>query len=83
MDYKDSAKEIIAAVGGKENISELSHCATRLRFVLKDKELPQDQKVEQIKGVKGISRTSGQYQIIIGTDVPDAFAAINQLLGVK
>lgn len=81
MDYKDSAKEIIAAVGGKENISELSHCATRLRFVLKDKELPQDQKVEQIKGVKGISRTSGQYQIIIGTDVPDAFAAINQLLG--
>ncbi|MGL9730570.1 beta-glucoside-specific PTS transporter subunit IIABC [Enterococcus sp. DIV0756] len=81
MDYTSSAKEIIAAVGGKENILELSHCATRLRFVLKDSQIPNDQQVEKIQGVKGLSRTSGQYQIIIGTEVPKAYQAINHELG--
>lgn len=81
MDYTSSAKEIIAAVGGKENILELSHCATRLRFILKDNQIPNDQQVEKIQGVKGLSRTSGQYQIIIGTEVPKAYQAINQELG--
>lgn len=81
MDYKNLADKIIQAVGGKENIAELSHCATRLRFILKDREVPDDQAVEKLAGVKGISRTSGQYQIIIGTEVPDVYAAINEEIG--
>lgn len=81
MDYKKTGSEILEAVGGKQNISDLSHCATRLRFVLKDSTIPQDKAVEKIDGVKGISRTSGQYQIIIGTDVPEAYAAITDVLG--
>lgn len=81
MSYQKMAAEIVTAVGGKENVVELSHCATRLRFVLKDTATPQDQQVDKIAGVKGISRTSGQYQIIIGTEVPEVYAEINQLLG--
>ncbi|WP_226036109.1 sucrose-specific PTS transporter subunit IIBC [Aquibacillus saliphilus] len=61
------AKELIEAVGGKENISSVAHCATRLRIMVDDKEKIDQAEVETIDKVKGAFFNSGQYQIILGT----------------
>ncbi len=61
------AEEVIEAVGGRENISSVAHCATRLRIMVNDKELIDQEKVEGIQKVKGAFFNSGQYQIIFGT----------------
>lgn len=68
-DYTKLAKEVVAAVGGKENIVNVTNCMTRLRFVLKDDSIPDKDKVAGIKGVKGVMNQGGQYQVIIGTHV--------------
>lgn len=67
--YKAIAKEIIEIVGGAENIISAAHCATRLRLIVKDKELIDDKKIEAIDIVKGCFFTAGQYQIILGTGI--------------
>ncbi|OIK11300.1 sucrose-specific PTS transporter subunit IIBC [Bacillus sp. MUM 13] len=61
------AEEVIEAVGGRENISSIAHCATRLRIIVNDKEKIDQEKVEGINKVKGAFFNSGQYQIIFGT----------------
>ncbi|WP_145330422.1 sucrose-specific PTS transporter subunit IIBC [Paenibacillus xylanexedens] len=61
------AKEVIQAVGGKDNIASFAHCATRLRIMVKDKEKIDQKQVENIDKVKGAFFNSGQYQIIFGT----------------
>ena len=61
------AEEVIEAVGGRENISSVAHCATRLRIMVNNKELIDQKKVEDIQKVKGAFFNSGQYQIIFGT----------------
>lgn len=76
MDYKELASFIIEAVGGEENVVSLTHCATRLRFALKDDSIPDEKKIKAKKGVLGVSVNGGQYQIIIGNTVPKVFAAI-------
>lgn len=76
MDYKELASFIIEAVGGEANIVSLTHCATRLRFALKDDSIPDGKKIKAKKGVLGVSVNGGQYQIIIGNTVPKVFAAI-------
>lgn len=76
MDYKELASFIIEAVGGEANIVSLTHCATRLRFALKDDSIPDEKKIKAKKGVLGVSVNGGQYQIIIGNTVPKVFAAI-------
>ena len=70
-DYTQLAKEVVAAVGGKENIVNVTNCMTRLRFVLKDDSIPDKDKVAGIKGVKGVMNQGGQYQVIIGTHVSE------------
>ena len=70
-DYTQLAKEVVAAVGGKENIVNVINCMTRLRFVLKDDSIPDKDKVAGIKGVKGVMNQGGQYQVIIGTHVSE------------
>ena len=70
-DYTQLAKEVVAAVGGKENIVNVTNCMTRLRFVLKDDSIPNKDKVAGIKGVKGVMNQGGQYQVIIGTHVSE------------
>ncbi len=70
-DYTQLAKEVVAAVGGKENIVSVTNCMTRLRFVLKDDSIPDKDKVAGIKGVKGVMNQGGQYQVIIGTHVSE------------
>lgn len=83
MDYKELASFIIEAVGGKANIVSLTHCATRLRFALKDDSIPDEKKIKAKKGVLGVSVNGGQYQIIIGNTVPKAYAAIMDQLDLK
>lgn len=69
QNYEALAEAVIAAVGGAENIQSVTHCMTRLRFVLKDDTIPNTEHIKTIPGVKGIMNQGGQYQIIIGTHV--------------
>lgn len=68
-DYKAVASQIIEVVGGTENILSAAHCATRLRLIVKNKEIIDDKKIEGIPLVKGCFFTAGQYQIILGTGI--------------
>lgn len=79
MDYESTAKKILQRVGGKENVISLVHCMTRLRFVLKDESIVDDEAVKKTKGVMGIMKKAGQYQIIIGNDVGNVFAELMKL----
>ena len=63
-DNKEIAKQVIAAVGGKENINSVAHCATRLRIMVKDQSKVNKEEVENIDKVKGAFYNSGQFQII-------------------
>ena len=66
MDNKQLAKEIVAKVGGKDNISSYEHCATRLRLMLKDFNKVDDEAISNLSGVQGTNTANGQYQVILG-----------------
>ena len=83
MDYKKMASEILPLVGGKENILSLMHCATRLRFTLKDETLFKTDELKKVKGVMGAMFTGGQYQIIIGTDVNHVYDQLIEMTGLQ
>ncbi len=70
------AADVLAAVGGKENVGSVFHCMTRLRFQLKDRNVVSDDAVKGVKGVMGIQEKGGQYQVIIGTNVPEVYEEI-------
>lgn len=76
MDYKQVAKEVIANVGGKENVQELNHCYTRLRFKLRDVGKANKEALEQIDGVMSVVNSGGEYQVVIGTEVSSVYDAI-------
>lgn len=67
MDYQKTAKELTTLLGGKENVISATHCATRLRLVMKDEALIDKDAIEELEGVKGAFSSSGQFQIIFGT----------------
>lgn len=73
MDYALTAKEILNKVGGEANIVSVNHCMTRLRLVLKDESIAKDDEVKAIKGVVGVMRKGGQYQIVIGNEVAKCY----------
>lgn len=79
MDYKVVAEKILERVGGKENVTNLVHCMTRLRFTLKDESVVDDELVKKTKGVMGIMKKAGQYQIIIGNEVAKVYAELVNL----
>lgn len=81
MDYKEVGKEVLALVGGKENVTSLTHCATRLRFELKDKEQAQTKELEKLPGVISVVDSGGQYQVVIGNEVQTAFREIQKETG--
>lgn len=81
VDYAKSAKEIIKNVGGKDNISKLIHCSTRLRFSLVDYDKANLDQLKKISGVLGAVNASGQCQVIIGNNVVEMFDAVNKELG--
>lgn len=80
MKTEDAAKEIIDAVGGKNNINNAWHCMTRLRFNLKDHTLVDFDKVKSIDGVVGAQYQNEQMQVVIGTNVADYFEPIAKIL---
>lgn len=81
--FREDALKIIEGVGGKENISSVTHCMTRLRFVLKDPKLADVKKLENIKIVKGTFTNSGQFQIIIGNNVKNFYQTMTALFNLK
>ena len=82
-DYTQLAKDVVAAVGGKENIVSVTNCMTRLRFVLKDDSIPNEDEVKAINGVKGVMNQGGQYQIIIGTNVSNVTPKVREIAGIS
>ena len=69
-DNKKIAQDILSAVGGKENVTSATHCMTRLRLTLKDATLAPESNVKNVNGVLGVVQAGGQYQIIVGQNVP-------------
>lgn len=67
MDYVRIAQEVIENVGGKENIISVTHCATRLRFQLRNNHLRNEDVISDIEGVKGVFLSQTQFQIIFGS----------------
>lgn len=80
--YFEIAKAIADTVG-RDNIFSVTHCATRLRIIVKDRELIDDAQVERIDEVKGVFYTSGQYQIILGTGIVNKVYDQTEKLGLK
>ena len=76
QDFKKLARHVVAGVGGAENVTNLTHCMTRLRFILKDESKADDAKVKNIPGVMGLVKQGGQYQVIIGNNVAAAYKEI-------
>lgn len=78
--YEKLASEIIEKVGGKENVNDVYHCQTRLRFKLADEEKADDKSLEETDGVAKVIRNAGVYQVVIGTHVADVFEEIEKLV---
>lgn len=76
MNYENLAKSILEKIGGKENVSNLTHCATRLRFNLKDNSKAKTSEIKNINGVMGVVDKGGQYQVIIGNDVNHVYKEV-------
>lgn len=81
--YENLAKEIVRNVGGRENVSSLTHCITRLRFKLKDESKANDDVIKNMDGVVTVMKSGGQYQVVIGNHVPDVYADVMPLLGLE
>ena len=79
--YQKLASEILAQVGGQENVSALTHCMTRLRFTLKDESKADTNVVRNIEGVTGCVSQGGQFQVIIGTHVEEVYEEIAPIGG--
>lgn len=84
--FEKEAKVLLDAIGGKENVSAVTHCATRMRFVLIDEKKADIKAIEEIGAVKGTFTNAGQFQVIIGNDVPifyNDFTAVSGIEGVS
>lgn len=78
-DYPQLAKDILNLVGGAENVEFVMHCATRLRFTLKNMDLADTEAIKNMNGVIDVIIQSGQYQICIGPDVNEVYKEVNKL----
>lgn len=83
MAYEKLVKEILKDVGGKENINELTHCITRLRFNLKDEEKANTEELKEVPGVVTVVQSGGQYQVVIGNHVRDVYKEFIELSGLS
>lgn len=81
--YESLAREIVSNVGGRENISSLTHCITRLRFKLKDESKANDDIIKDIDGVVTVMKSGGQYQVVIGNHVPEVYADVMPLIDLE
>lgn len=84
--YEEDVVKLLEYVGGKENIAAVTHCVTRMRFVLNDPSLADEKKIETLPSVKGMFTNAGQFQVIIGNDVGtfyNEFSAVSGIEGVS
>ena len=79
--YDNLAKTIIQDVGGKDNVNSVVHCATRLRFKLKDEKKANDDALKDTDGVVTVVKAGGQYQVVIGNEVADVYDAVLKEVG--
>ncbi len=78
--YKENAVSILEYVGGPENISNMTHCATRLRLNLRDTDKANTEAIKSLEGVANVVVKAGQYQILVGTDVPKLYEEFEPLV---
>lgn len=83
MNYQELARIIIENIGGEDNVASLAHCATRLRFNLKDEQLANEEVLKKTSGVMGVVNKGGQYQVIIGSDVGNVYKEIMQQTSIS
>lgn len=83
MSYKQLASDIIENIGGKSNVKSVVHCATRLRFTLNDETKANTDKISNLNGVLKVVNAGGQYQIVIGPDVPQVYQEVVTLGGFE
>lgn len=81
--FEKEARELLQAIGGKENVVAVTHCATRMRFVLGDPSKADVKTIEKISAVKGTFTNAGQFQIIIGNDVPIFYNDFSTVSGIE
>ena len=81
--YADDAKELLRLVGGRENIAAVSHCVTRMRFILVDQSKADVPAIEAMKVVKGSFTQAGQFQVIIGNTVADFYNDFVKVAGIE
>ena len=82
VDHRSLASDILEGVGGPSNIDSVIHCATRLRFKLRDTSKADTRAVEALPGVLAVMNGGGQYQVVIGDEVSTVHASLERLLGV-
>lgn len=82
IDYRKTARELVEELGGDDNIMNVTHCATRLRFILKDEGIVNAQKAAKILGVITTVSAGGQFQVVIGNHVKDAYGFVTELVHV-
>ena len=81
--YENDVKRLLELVGGKENIQAVSHCMTRMRFVLVDSKKANEEEIENLPSVKGTFTQAGQYQVIIGNDVASFYKEFTAYAGIE
>ena len=81
LDYNRVAKNIIANIGGKENVNSVRHCITRVRFRLKDESKANDETVKNLEGVISVVHGGGEYMVVIGNAVGEVYDAVCEQLG--
>ena len=81
--FNQDALLLLDYVGGRENIAAVTHCATRMRFVLNDPSKAEEDKIEEIPSVRGIFTNAGQFQVIIGNEVPTFYQEFMSVAGIQ
>lgn len=83
MKYTEMCNKIIENVGGEKNIQSVVHCATRLRFVLKDESKADDAAIKAIPGILSLVKKAGQYQLVIGNNVDEVYHKLTSMLNIN
>lgn len=83
MNAKELAVSIIENVGGKKNVKDVMHCATRLRLVLKKDDLVKEETIENMEEVSAVVKAGGQFQIVIGPDVVKVYKEVIAMVGIE
>ncbi len=81
--FHDDATKLLEYVGGKENINAITHCVTRMRFVLADPSKANVKKIESLPSVKGTFTQAGQFQVIIGNEVAEFYKEFTDIAGIE